>query len=220
MLVKRSLVRKPYYLLCFRDTCSKEAGLGTRIAWEVCKFHFFIFCFFILASFFHLVFRFVGCAWFISNNSIWEPQAEFMALPGGSPGSASRADLHWKNNAFCIFSLKSVAKSVASQSMKMCKKHCFYNEKWLPMAPPRDPPRAPSRAPFWLSVALWGLGGALGSSVGLPDCIFGLGKFVGASADAARTISGSLLRGRTPVGVRRFLNSRLTQRYIFKFRFP
>ena len=84
---------------------------------------------------------------------------------------------------------------------------------------PRAPPRAFSKAPFWLSVALWGLGGALGPTVGLPDCIFGLGRCVGVSPDAARTISGSLLRGRTPEGVRRFLNSRLTQRYIFKFRF-
>ena len=62
------------------------------------------------------------------------------------------------------------------------------------MALPRDPPCAPSRAPFWLCVALWGLGGALGPTVGLPDCIFGLGRFVGASPDAARTISGSLLQ--------------------------
>ena len=82
-----------------------------RIAWEVCEFHFFIFCLFFLASFFHLVFRFVECAWFISNNSIWEPQGGFMALPGGSPGSASRAVLHCKNNAFCIFSLKIYEKS-------------------------------------------------------------------------------------------------------------
>ena len=103
--------------------------------------------------------------------------------------------------------------------MKMCKKYCFFNEKWLPMALPRDPPCAPSRAPFWLSVALWGLGGSPGPTVGLSDCIFGLGRCVGASADAARTISGSLLRGRTPVGVRRFLNS-LTQKCNFKFRFP
>ena len=80
------------------------------------------------------------------------------------------------------------------------------------------PPAHPQEHHF--GVALWGLGGALGVTVGLPDCIFGLGRFVGASPDAARTISGSLLRGRTPVGVRRFLNSRLTQRYIFKFKFP
>jgi len=59
---------------------------------------------------------------------------------------------------------------------------------------PRPPPCAFSRAPFWLSVALRGLGGFLGPTVGLFDCIFGLGRFLGASADAARTISGSLLQ--------------------------
>ena len=169
------------------------------------------------ASFFILLFRFVKVLDSLQITAFGSRRAKLLASLGGS--------LERRREPFCIektmlFAYLHFAKSVASQSMKMCKKHYFFNEKWLPMALPRDPPCAPSRAPFWLSVALWGLGGALGPTVGLPDCIFGLGRFVGASPDAARTISGSLLRGRTPVGVRRFLNSRLTQRYIFKFRFP
>ena len=176
--------------------------------------------FIFLASFFILFFCLAKVLDSLQITAFGSRRAKLLASLGGSLEGCREPFCIAKNNAFCIFSLKSVAKSVASQSMKMCKKHCFFNEKWLPMALPRDPPCAPSRAPFWLSVALWGLGGALGPTVGLPDCIFGLGRFVGASPDAARTISGSLLRGRTPVGVRRFLNSRLTQRYIFKFRFP
>ena len=50
VLVKRSLVRKPYYLQCFRHHFFKEADLGARIVREVCKFHFFDFRFYFSAN--------------------------------------------------------------------------------------------------------------------------------------------------------------------------
>ena len=147
---------------------------------QISLFHFLFFHF---GFFYHLVFLFGEGAGFIANNSIWEPQGEFTALSGGSPGSASRAVLHWKNNAFCICSLKLVAKSVAFQSTKICNKHCLFNANRLPMPLPKGLPKEAFEQP---KIASWASGAPLGSRapswrsfLDFSGCISGLGGSLG-----------------------------------------
>ena len=75
------------------------------------------------------------------------PKKQFLAVrkpPLGAPlGEAWGANLHWKNNAFCIFSCSETHLISQPILMKICKKHCFFNANRLSTRSPETPQGGP-----------------------------------------------------------------------------
>ena len=108
MLVKRSLVRKPHYLLCFRHPFFKEAALGRPKVCNCRQTDFFKTCF----SFFHHLKHPLCRAANLSKMRLslhavvlLEGGCEFCPLPGGgSPGSVFMSKTFVLLTDFFVFS--------------------------------------------------------------------------------------------------------------------